>query len=82
MSTWRASRVQQLLVNSFTIDSITVEPKQTTFASGVNYMVDFDEWLNIQVAPVQPYRLWTSPWWPAIFNQSIFSSTRSSHYAL
>ncbi|CAM9992880.1 unnamed protein product, partial [Ascophyllum nodosum] len=40
--------VSQLLVNSFTIDSIKVQPKQTTFAPGVNYMVDFDEWLNIQ----------------------------------
>ncbi|CAN0382991.1 unnamed protein product [Ascophyllum nodosum] len=38
----------ELLVNSFTIDSITVKPKQETFAPGVNYLVDFDEWLNIQ----------------------------------
>ncbi|CAM9663934.1 unnamed protein product [Ascophyllum nodosum] len=47
--------VSQLLVNSFTIDSITVQPKTTTFARGVNYMVDFDEWLNIQAAPVQSF---------------------------
>ncbi|CAN0475827.1 unnamed protein product [Ascophyllum nodosum] len=40
--------ISQLLVNSFTIDSITTEPKQSTFAPGVNYLVDFDEWLNIQ----------------------------------
>ncbi|CAN0441852.1 unnamed protein product [Ascophyllum nodosum] len=51
--------ISQLLVNSFTIDSITVEPKQETFAPGVNYLVDFDEWLNIQNGgpPVGPEEL-------------------------
>ncbi|CAN0471952.1 unnamed protein product, partial [Scytosiphon promiscuus] len=40
--------VSQLLVQNFTIDSITVEPKQYTFAPGEDYMADFDEWLSIQ----------------------------------
>ncbi|CAN0435473.1 unnamed protein product, partial [Ascophyllum nodosum] len=46
----------QLLVQNFTIDSIEVEPKQTTFVPGVNYLVDFEEWLNIQNGgpPVDP----------------------------
>ena len=39
----------QLLVKDFTLDSITVTPLQTTFAAGVDYMTDYDEWLNIQV---------------------------------
>ena len=52
--THTSSLVKQLLVNSFTIDAITVEPKQETFAPDLNYMVDFDEWLNIQVDPVPP----------------------------
>ena len=39
----------QLLVKDFTIDSITVTPKQKTTAPGINYMTDFDEWLYIQV---------------------------------
>ncbi|CAN0451866.1 unnamed protein product [Ascophyllum nodosum] len=48
--------ISQLLVQNFTIDSIEVEPKQTTFVPGVNYLVDFEEWLNIQNGgpPVDP----------------------------
>ena len=41
--------VIQLLVKDFTIDSITVKAQQTTFAPGVDYMADYDEWLFIQV---------------------------------
>ncbi|CAM9093034.1 unnamed protein product [Laminaria digitata] len=40
--------ISQLLVKDFTIDSITVTPMQTTFAPGVDYMADYDEWLFIQ----------------------------------
>ena len=40
----------QLLVKNFTIDSITVKPLQTTYAPGVDYMADYDEWLFIQVS--------------------------------
>ncbi|CAN0395332.1 unnamed protein product, partial [Scytosiphon promiscuus] len=40
--------VSQLLVKDFTIDSITVKAQQTTFATGVDYMADYDEWLFIQ----------------------------------
>ena len=43
------SNSSQLLVMNFTIDSITVTPKQTTTAPGINFMTDFDEWLFIQV---------------------------------
>ena len=41
--------INQLLVKDFTIDSITVKAQQTTFAPGVDYMADYDEWLFIQV---------------------------------
>ena len=40
----------QLLVKNFTIDSITAKPLQTTYAPGVDYMADYDEWLFIQVS--------------------------------
>lgn len=40
---------EKLLVNDFTFDSLTVTPKQTNFAAGVDYMTDYDEWLRIQV---------------------------------
>jgi len=40
---------EQLLVKDFTLDSLTVTPKQTNFAAGVDYMTDYDEWLRIQV---------------------------------
>ncbi|CAM9605957.1 unnamed protein product [Discosporangium mesarthrocarpum] len=40
--------VSQLLVKSFTIDSIEVEPKQTTFVPDKDYMTDYDNWLYIQ----------------------------------
>ncbi|CAM9166878.1 unnamed protein product, partial [Laminaria digitata] len=40
--------VSQLLVKDFTLDSITAAPMQKTFASGVDYMADYDEWLFIQ----------------------------------
>ena len=46
----RRFALHQLLVKDFTIDSITVKPLQTTFASGVDYMADYDEWLFIQVS--------------------------------
>ena len=36
-------------MKNFTIDSITVKPLQTTYAPGVDYMADYDEWLFIQV---------------------------------
>lgn len=39
----------QLLSNDFVLDSISVDPKITTFVSGVDYMTDFDSWLHIQV---------------------------------
>lgn len=42
----------QLLVKDFTIDSITSTPQQTTFATGVDYMADYDEWLLIQVREI------------------------------
>ncbi|CAN0394251.1 unnamed protein product, partial [Scytosiphon promiscuus] len=41
--------ISQLLVKDFTIDSLTVTPRQTTFETGADYMTDFDEWLDIQV---------------------------------
>ena len=41
--------INRLLVKDFTIDSITVKAQQTTFAPGVDYMADYDEWLFIQV---------------------------------
>ncbi|CAN0539814.1 unnamed protein product, partial [Scytosiphon promiscuus] len=40
--------LNQLLVKDFTIDSITAKAQQTTFASGVDDMADYDEWLFIQ----------------------------------
>ncbi|CAM9161286.1 unnamed protein product [Laminaria digitata] len=40
--------ISQLLVKDFTLDSITVTPKMTTFVPGVDYMTDYDEWLHIQ----------------------------------
>ncbi|CAM9093102.1 unnamed protein product [Laminaria digitata] len=40
--------ISQLLVKDFTLDSITATPMQTTFAPGVDYMADYDEWLFIQ----------------------------------
>eukprot|EP00752_Nemacystus_decipiens_P010080 g8982.t1 len=40
--------VSQLLVNDFTMDSITVAPKQATFAPGVDYMTSHDDWLFVQ----------------------------------
>ena len=42
--------LNQLLVKDFTIDSITVKAQLTTFAPGVDYMADYDEWLFIQVS--------------------------------
>lgn len=39
----------QLLVNDFTMDSITVTPKQATFAPGVDYMTSHADWLFVQV---------------------------------
>ncbi|CAN0474286.1 unnamed protein product, partial [Scytosiphon promiscuus] len=39
----------QLLVQDFSLDSITVTPKQTTLAPGVDYMTAYDQWLFIQV---------------------------------
>lgn len=39
----------QLLVKDFTLDSITVTPKQITYVPGVDYMTDYDDWLHIQV---------------------------------
>lgn len=36
-------------MKDFTLDSITVTPKMTTFVPGVDYMTDYDEWLHIQV---------------------------------
>ncbi|CAM9112449.1 unnamed protein product, partial [Laminaria digitata] len=40
--------ISQLLVKSFTLDSIAVTPKQTTFVIGVDYMTDYSNWLFIQ----------------------------------
>ena len=40
---------EQLLVNKFTFDSMTITPKHTVFATGVDYMTEYDEWLRIQV---------------------------------
>nr|CAQ51446.1 putative vanadium-dependent iodoperoxidase 3 [Laminaria digitata] len=40
--------ISQLLVQDFTIDSITVAPIQKTFEPGADYMADYDEWLFIQ----------------------------------
>ena len=42
--------LHQLLVKDFTIDSITAKAQLTTFAPGVDYMADYDEWLFIQVS--------------------------------
>ncbi|CAM9469228.1 unnamed protein product [Sphacelaria rigidula] len=39
---------QQLLVKNYTMDSITISPKATTFAPGVDYMTDYESWLHIQ----------------------------------
>lgn len=36
-------------MKSFTLDSIAVTPKQTTFVLGVDYMTDYSNWLFIQV---------------------------------
>ena len=46
-------REPQFLLKDFTLDSITVTPQQTTFATGFDYMTDYDEWLNIQVGALQ-----------------------------
>ena len=51
----RRFALHQLLVKDFIIDSITVKPLQTTFASGVDYMADYDEWLFIQVSENSDY---------------------------
>eukprot|EP00903_Cladosiphon_okamuranus_P011260 g10618.t1 len=40
--------VSQLLVHDFTMDSITVTPKQATFVPGVDYMTSHADWLFIQ----------------------------------
>lgn len=37
-------------MKDFTIDSVAMVPQQKTFASGVDYMADYDEWLFIQVS--------------------------------
>ena len=44
--------LNQLLVKDFTIDSITAKAQLTTFAPGVDYMADYDEWLFIQVSEI------------------------------
>ena len=48
LSYW-ATFFPQLLVKDFTLDSMVISPRQTTFAPGVDYMTDYDEWLHIQV---------------------------------
>ncbi|CAM9303474.1 unnamed protein product [Sphacelaria rigidula] len=40
--------MSQLLANDLTFDSIDVEVKQTTNVAGVDYMTDWENWLNIQ----------------------------------
>ena len=47
--------LNQLLVKDFTIDSITTAAQQTTFAPGIDYMADYDEWLFIQVSENSDY---------------------------
>lgn len=39
----------QLLLSDFTMDSLEVTPRQTTYVPGVDYMTDYDNWLHIQV---------------------------------
>lgn len=58
---------EKLLVNDFTFDSLTVTPKQTNFAAGVDYMTDYDEWLRIQVE---------------LYNHSVSSSKRRGRTVL
>lgn len=45
--------VLQLLMTDFSFDSIDVSVQQTTNAAGIDYMTDWENWLNIQVRNVQ-----------------------------
>ena len=36
-------------MKDYTIDSVTVTPRQVTYATGIDYMTGYDEWLFIQV---------------------------------
>ncbi|CAM9167488.1 unnamed protein product, partial [Laminaria digitata] len=40
--------ISQLLVKDFTLDSITVPARQTTYMPGHDYMTDYEDWLFIQ----------------------------------
>lgn len=37
-------------MKDYTLDSVTITPRQVTYVSGVDYMTDYDEWLHIQVS--------------------------------